>query len=161
MRSSVGNTPAYAGKTVALTSLATALKETPPLTRGRRPARAKRAERIGNTPAYAGKTDGVEVDKDGRGNTPAYAGKTDRYGDACRRSRKHPRLRGEDSTIRFSLKRSMETPPLTRGRPAVTGPCLEANGNTPAYAGKTATFCVKTFVKTHNVLLNVDLSVFH
>ncbi len=55
----------------------TPLMETPPLTRGRRPALADRGGWAGNTPAYAGKTDGpILFQVMEGGNTPAYAGKT-------------------------------------------------------------------------------------
>ena len=55
----------------------------------------------------------------------------------------------------------METPPLTRGRPIDVRLAAGEHGNTPAYAGKTATFCGKIILKTQNVLLIIDLSVFH
>ena len=111
------NTPAYAGKTYALSRLnlggekhprlrgedviespeVTEKKETPPLTRGRRSARRAKASRDGNTPAYAGKT---------RQHRPLPSNRW-----------KHPRLRGEDDLFATRCAISIETPPLTRGRP--------------------------------------------
>ena len=51
--------------------------------------------------------------------------------------RKHPRLRGEDSTPMTSSLSVMETPPLTRGRRREARGLGRRLGNTPAYAGKT------------------------
>ena len=51
--------------------------------------------------------------------------------------KKHPRLRGEDFFERYFRLWHGETPPLTRGRPLVSGDHLVLLGNTPAYAGKT------------------------
>ena len=131
------NTPAYAGKTVKLVDLSNSLQkhpclrgeddsssdqngtssETPPLTRGRRPAQALHERALGNTPAYAGKTRNFH-----------------RPGDVVR---KHPRLRGEDANRVVSRCGRPETPPLTRGRQALKRKEKDPSGNTPAYAGKT------------------------
>ena len=117
------------------------LPETPPLTRGRLNCLRERGLRNGNTPAYAGKTkDGIQALADGR---------------------KHPRLRGEDKSKVLKVVFILETPPLTRGRHARRNPEGYRLGNTPAYAGKTATFCTKTNLTIQNTLLLTDLSVFH
>ena len=92
--------------------------ETPPLTRGRRHDRSRRSDR--------------------RGNTPAYAGKTSRKTSYLTFSKKHPRLRGEDCQTKFLPRSKTETPPLTRGRLGTLKRRLASDGNTPAYAGKTA-----------------------
>ena len=94
-----------------------ALIETPPLTRGRLCALQRNLPADGNTPAYAGKTTG-------------------RLG-AGRIAEKHPRLRGEDSSIDSVTCQRSETPPLTRGRQARRLPRSSGPRNTPAYAGKT------------------------
>ena len=91
--------------------------ETPPLTRGRLGAAKTRETRSRNTPAYAGKTPSRKT-----------------FADA---SRKHPRLRGEDESIRFSSRNHSETPPLTRGRRRASPVGRARSRNTPAYAGKT------------------------
>ena len=113
----VGNTPAYAGKTIAQASRASAVKETPPLTRGRR------ADQVGADSST--------------GNTPAYAGKTQRAPTPQARHGKHPRLRGEDDEANLQSLCHEETPPLTRGRPERGGFRQAPPRNTPAYAGKT------------------------
>ena len=157
----VGNTPAYAGKTIRFRigssayrkhprlrgedgskpSFTASTAETPPLTRGRRSLRILNHWIDGNTPAYAGKT-------------------TSRHSKPCRQR---------------------ETPPLTRGRRVCTNLTTVSIRNTPAYAGKMkfpvslnvflrkhprlrgedATFCTKTNLTIQNTLLLTDLSVFH
>ena len=52
-------------------------------------------------------------------------------------SRKHPRLRGEDSMSTHSSSMVSETPPLARGRQILERTKSKTNGNTPACAGKT------------------------
>ena len=73
----------------------------------------------------------------GKGNTPAYAGKTDLMLEAVVTEEKHPRLRGEDSSVVQPASLRMETPPLTRGRLLPLRIDADRVGNTPAYAGKT------------------------
>ena len=92
------NTPAYAGKTSNPPPMIWPVTETPPLTRGRRTGRPFRPQRCGNTPAYAGKTIVSPL------SSPVH--------------QKHPRLRGEDVDPLAPRREPLETPPLTRGRPA-------------------------------------------
>ena len=133
----VGNTPAYAGKTSSTATTATRSgkhprvcgedlspvsmlrlsTETPPRMRGRLMHRA-----------------GVGVPE---GNTPAYAGKTKWQRVRHRQPWKHPRVCGEDRTHGESVRFSRETPPRMRGRLLKGGLSKLGAGNTPAYAGKT------------------------
>ena len=152
-----GNTPAYAGKTGSgrrsslaaqkhprlrgedLTPAATPapLQETPPLTRGRLQDDLQVKTRIGNTPAYAGKT-------------------RKRLGSRGR-SRKHPRLRGEDEFLRHRQRDVVETPPLTRGRLEYETDGVIESRNTPAHAGKTNPFvCRKAWHWKHPRLRGED-----
>ena len=113
--------------------------ETPPLTRGRQLANHKYFYRLGNTPAYAGKTSEARAaEAAGIGNTPAYAGKTTEEDELPLKSRKHPRLRGEDEKQSVQSRTFRETPPLTRGRLEKSVFDRLSERNTPAYAGKTA-----------------------
>ena len=134
----LGNTPAYAGKTIGLRLWRGMTRETPPLTRGRQLQGVDLNVEFGNTPAYAGKTGRRwQCVKRWIGNTPAYAGKT-----VLRRCiniviKKHPRLRGEDLPFSWMYPSSLETPPLTRGRPTIKNVKADGVRNTPAYAGKT------------------------
>ena len=175
----MGNTPAYAGKTrgkavsrpsrwkhprlrgedQVFRSLSDFLKETPPLTRGRRAVAAIRMVADRNTPAYAGKTEGPTTECLGAGkhprlrgedrestaarpslsgNTPAYAGKTSVADGMPDVVGKHPRLRGEDQDGAYRPGYKSETPPLTRGRLWPASAPIADDGNTPAYAGKTS-----------------------
>ena len=115
--------------------------ETPPLTRGRLSTGDPIPQHAGNTPAYAGKTAVVNW----RSSMPW----------------KHPRLRGEDIWRMAASLPLRETPPLTRGRQGKRLIDAVDDRNTPAYAGKTATFCEKRIFNTQNVLLIAELSVFH
>ena len=116
--------------------------ETPPLTRGR--------------PLDNG------ITGDNAGNTPAYAGKTARQRNHGRQRRKHPRLRGEDSSSAPLVGNATETPPLTRGRPKQVARDRLHNGNTPAYAGKTTiSFVVILMRRKHPRLRGEDLYARH
>ena len=70
-------------------------------------------------------------------NTPAYAGKTDSKTLLQREHEKHPRVCGEDESLTDDLTDKEETPPRMRGRRIKEITPGVANGNTPAYAGKT------------------------
>ena len=133
--------------------------ETPPLTRGRRSLEGSAALSVRNTPLTRGRPGAPWTSRGApetppltRGrlivhreiaiaqrNTPAYAGKTACRPYAWRLSKKHPRLRGEDLHSCSATFKPSETPPLTRGRPLLLVAPWVKIGNTPAYAGKTAT----------------------
>ena len=90
--------------------------ETPPLTRGRRSRTSRSRSSRRNTPAYAGKTRAPEC--------------------RSRSRRKHPRLRGEDSTASRRTPSRAETPPLTRGRPSLRPISLERSRKHPRLRGE-------------------------
>ena len=133
-----GNTPAYAGKTehhgyagvswqkhprvcgedLRALNLCLHLPETPPRMRGRLSPPPLAALILRNTPAYAGKTDAGEV----------WDGLV----------KKHPRVCGEDASDKKENGPQSETPPRMRGRPETSHTAVQRRGNTPAYAGKTA-----------------------
>ena len=134
------------------------LSETPPHARGRRARQAPQPETVGNTPACAGKTApwpcSAAVRKEtppharGRllrlpfsfcrfGNTPACAGKTQDGRMHVDKSKKHPRMRGEDRQRHTLHNAEKETPPHARGRPEVKCWKNPKTRNTPACAGKT------------------------
>ena len=133
------NTPAYAGKTLLPLAERLAVgkhprvcgedfrgrvyamggKETPPRMRGRPGSRVVHGMRSRNTPAYAGKTDRAYSELSSGG--------------------KHPRVCGEDTWAAWSGAPDWETPPRMRGRLEIEETKQGYKGNTPAYAGKTAT----------------------
>ena len=90
---------------------------TPPLTRGGRRVSDSRCRSPRNTPAYAGRT---------------------RATPRCWTTREeHPRLRGEDVVVLSDRPAATGTPPLTRGGLERRQHLPLAEGNTPAYAGRT------------------------
>ena len=152
-----GNTPAYAGKTGERCRSRLCKRKHPRL-RGEDSGSFRRSSRARETPPLTRGRLGIEPARlKAVRNTPAYAGKTGPQTPSLPQRQKHPRLRGEDAINAASKDWTMETPPLTRGRPfreAVdngdweTPPLTRGrlfrgelhragNGNTPAYAGKT------------------------
>ena len=133
-------------------------EETPPRMRGIPGNQPENMRNARNTPAYAGNTPPEAHCRHFAGNTPAYAGNTEFarfYGEynekhprvcgeylAARQARagagKHPRVCGEYLTYGNFCKCYKETPPHMRGRPQVYQSYSTKQGNTPAYAGKTA-----------------------
>ena len=152
------NTPACAGKTSTADHSPRRSSETPPLARGRHRLakgffrhRQKHPRLRGeDTPTPNDATSYLETPPLARGrpfrrhrsrrwhrNTPACAGKTASTSTKTNSPRKHPRLRGEDLKIMFTVLPVMETPPLARGRHHSAIADDELAGNTPACAGKT------------------------
>ena len=109
--------PRLRGEDPASSRVQEAGRETPPLARGRHLRAIASAHPWGNTPACAGKTRPEKFDE--------------------RVRQKHPRLRGEDFTAGITPRISVETPPLARGRPDISGYGPNDMRNTPACAGKT------------------------
>ena len=70
------------------------------------------------------------------GNTPACAGKSCVRSVRSRRSRKYPRVRGEERSIMRMFAPALEIPPRARGRARRTPDNSVSTGNTPACAGK-------------------------
>ena len=68
--------------------------------------------------------------------TPAYAGKIVNDLPPSWNVRVHPRIRGEDQTCRPPSAGSPGSPPHTRGRSGLPQSGSDAEGFTPAYAGK-------------------------
>ena len=92
----MGNTPAYAGKTLAVFMNEGTGGKHPRLRGEDTPIPLSLRRRFRNTPAYAGKTGGQHKLAEAIG--------------------KHPRLRGEDMPTSTTSAVTSETPPLTRGR---------------------------------------------
>ena len=69
--------------------------------------------------------------------TPACAGKTDRSQIRVRLRSDHPRMRGEDESTSFVMRRSFGSPPHARGRRSKRRRTTLHSGITPACAGKT------------------------
>ena len=85
-----------------------------------------------------------------QGTTPVCAGKTCSFPAVFRRSRNHPRVRGEDRSPATSAESYTEPPPCARGRLQQRLPTKPRYRTTPACAGKTAShFATTSFIKNH------------
>ena len=116
-RSFSGNTPACAGKTSIFLPLNFLVRKHPRL-RGEDTNYGAGDGSTTETPPLArGRLRVSEREKNRSGNTPACAGKTHSGGSHGRLRQKHPRLRGEDTSILSTVSWLTETPPLARGRP--------------------------------------------
>ena len=94
---------------------------TPPRVRGRPPLRVKSGSIFGNTPACAGKTL-IKLIK-------------------INFTREHPRVCGEDPSMRLQKSYTAGTPPRVRGRLSFSRFLCAYPRNTPACAGKTTYSC--------------------
>ena len=109
--------PRIRGENLGLRSVARKIRETSPHTRGELVSRKILVIRLRNIPAYAGRTENVTL--------PAPY------------SRKHPRIRGENTRRRFKRTLAIETSPHTRGEPKRLLIKFKKRRNIPAYAGRT------------------------
>ena len=91
----------------------------------------------GSSPLTRGKLPRELVDVLSEGLIPAHAGKTPPRASACRRSRAHPRSRGENLVSAVQVGNAGGSSPLTRGKQAVDWRGGSARGLIPAHAGKT------------------------
>ena len=69
--------------------------------------------------------------------TPACAGKTMAITAAKKTTEDHPRMRGEDRSLRGLLETPRGSPPHARGRPGMISATINTMRITPACAGKT------------------------
>ena len=133
------NTPTCVGKTKPLTNTGATIKKHPHV-RGEDHRDSAGRVRGAETPprAWGRHFIGIYECRQGR-NTPTCVGKTSDIGTANSLNKKHPHVRGEDSSTRILKSHKPETPPRAWGRP----PALRRNrkhiGNTPTCVGKTAT----------------------
>ena len=132
--------------------------ETPPRAWGRRPNWSGQQVIVGNTPTCVGKTVSALRENSfpvetpprawgrqphlhaplcGRRNTPTCVGKSPFTSRRAWIPRKHPHVRGEDSTVIDGAEKTIETPPRAWGRPNDAEPIVRKLGNTPTCVGKT------------------------
>ena len=130
-------TPADAGKTRLYSRLFFVLKDHP---RGcgenKEPAHNEQ-QKAGSPPRMRGKLECGYYDTHTPGITPADAGKTMKYSCLARLSRDHPRGCGENLYMLGKLSPNGGSPPRMRGKPRSRGIQSNADGITPADAGKT------------------------
>ena len=132
-----GTTPAYAGKTCCRCARAGRRWDHPRVCG----EDAWRCSGLVGVPGPPPRMRGRHTRQDNEtlrpGTTPAYAGKTHLCGGSCTMSGDHPRVCGEDREQRNEFNLGEGPPPRMRGRLGRTPGLDEAQGTTPAYAGKT------------------------
>ena len=134
---SSGLIPAHAGKTSS-TSPTSWQGWAHPRSRGENLLRIPASELVkGSSPLTRGKHLGVSHGGHVQGLIPAHAGKTSNSAVHTRRSRAHPRSRGENKPVTRVVTRPAGSSPLTRGkRPRANQRALRVR-LIPAHAGKT------------------------
>mgnify|MGYP006266144635 CR=1 FL=1 len=110
------NYPRSRGEKFSASSCLVGSPELPPLARGKETTAVPKGTLLGITPARAGKSNRLRRPPALRGN--------------------YPRSRGEKNTDQLTSKRSIELPPLARGKEAANLRCVYRAGITPARAGK-------------------------
>ena len=129
-------TPAYAGKSMELSSSIMVLKDHPRLCGEKCQTKCWKSARIGSPPPMRGKVLDGYKDNPYYRITPAYAGKRRIILVCSFCYRDHPRLCGEKvyrQAVRFLTRGS---PPPMRGKAVAHSIITEVHGITPAYAGK-------------------------
>ena len=129
--------PAHAGKTRRLDDVAR-LVRAHPRSRGENSRVAwMPPEPCGSSPLTRGKRGPREDCNFRRRLIPAHAGKTTWGSPPARRTRAHPRSRGENEAHCLVPSGVYGSSPLTRGKPSGVAHLQDDNGLIPAHAGKT------------------------
>ena len=132
-----GNTPTCVGKTESeCTGISRAKKH--PHVRGEDGKSLLQTERPIETPPRAwGRHVDKELERDKSRNTPTCVGKTNATPLSLGITRKHPHVRGEDTSSCVRSERYVETPPRAWGRPRPVQRGRARPRNTPTCVGKT------------------------
>ena len=132
-----GITPACAGKTAKLCSLAFNPWDHPRVCGENAHSSSSPFSTSGSPPRVRGKLIDAAIGLVVTGITPACAGKTNSALSMSLRNRDHPRVCGENE-IKFTENEDGEgSPPRVRGKHKVTWETFGKEGITPACAGKT------------------------
>ena len=129
-------TPAYAGKSKIIKSVAICIGDHPRLCGEKAPKFSNKSKNRGSPPPMRGK--GAEQD-DKHGAiriTPAYAGKRQRRNICTYIGQDHPRLCGEKMITSYFVIMFLGSPPPMRGKGKHGAWAYRNYGITPAYAGK-------------------------
>ena len=134
----LGLIPAHAGKTTS-SSASPTTRRAHPRSRGENTSWTRRpAGATGSSPLTRGKPR-LWVGTRARGRLiPAHAGKTTTSTRDTKRSRAHPRSRGENRMGQVRAASGVGSSPLTRGKPIRKARSGRFEGLIPAHAGKTA-----------------------
>ena len=133
-----GLIPAHAGKTSVMTMHGGASRAHPRSRGENWGGDACGVVAAGSSPLTRGKQSHIKPEARPVGLIPAHAGKTPSTGYPRRRTRAHPRSRGENGTAARPRYRARGSSPLTRGKQACGEARVRAGRLIPAHAGKTA-----------------------
>ena len=131
-----GITPAYAGKRQNHIVGFHLQKDHPRLCGEKPVVQYKKAEILGSPPPMRGKVSIFSPPNYNTRITPAYAGKSFSAEYAPHSCRDHPRLCGEKIQEEADRQGITGSPPPMRGKVNQKQLSIDANGITPAYAGK-------------------------
>ena len=131
-----GITPAYAGKSPAVSRSFSLSRDHPRLCGEKIEERNPSNYVLGSPPPMRGKVYLAKMAKAYDGITPAYAGKSIFGGGYLISERDHPRLCGEKGGFAFVLYPSKGSPPPMRGKDGDSVHSRLPFRITPAYAGK-------------------------
>ena len=129
--------PAHAGKTASWRWPSLPVKAHPRSRGENTTSRGSRPRRSGSSPLTRGKRPLRNVKSLQGRLIPAHAGKTRVARDGCRRSRAHPRSRGENILPALEPLGGVGSSPLTRGKQHVRRHINSVLRLIPAHAGKT------------------------
>ena len=138
-KSSMGITPAYAGKSIMSCSFSGFVEDHPRLCGEKKIHTRNGYLQEGSPPPMRGKVQVSAVEYVTHGITPAYAGKSRHGSGRIRKNGDHPRLCGEKFAQYDAAFWEWGSPPPMRGK--VSPPNFQnfITGITPAYAGKRTT----------------------
>ena len=131
------NIPAYAGKTQTMPCTSPQHPEHPRVCGENLDLIAHSLGPAGTSPRMRGKRWPRQSWVWSVRNIPAYAGKTAQAAQAARVAAEHPRVCGENFTMKPRDFFLQGTSPRMRGKPLFQYGCAQCGRNIPAYAGKT------------------------
>ena len=129
-------TPAYAGKSHAVSSTSPMKWDHPRVCGEKWPAVTGSQSFLGSPPRMRGKVVRIVWSRLNLGITPAYAGKRKNLNARTGQKKDHPRVCGEKYFSPFSSPHHLGSPPRMRGKEHIAEPTFQHPGITPAYAGK-------------------------
>ena len=133
-------TPAYAGKSIQLSSYGQEDWDHPRLCGEKSTPPDQGGFKRGSPPPMRGKDNQFRCSNCEIRITPAYAGKRSRQYASAVLFRDHPRLCGEKRQNQSNITQSGGSPPPMRGKDTPAGAASPPAGITPAYAGKSHLF---------------------
>ena len=141
-----GITPAYAGKSLYLLPSGFFPRDHPRVCGEKSIAIGKVKLKQGSPPRMRGKVLRFFCPERLVGITPAYAGKSLWPSGNVRDRRDHPRVCGEKALFPVGVPSALGSPPRMRGKVCGHPVTSVIGGITPAYAGKSQTYCFRSFL---------------